>query len=370
MKPVYPVAADDLLASFPSLGDGYTCRTTQQVVSIFAALTGLAHDNDENDDTVNGKGVGAASAIHGGDDAGEPSSADIRSSTFMQRCVACVEALCRVGFSSQQLSLLPLGVQLSIRQAIRACRVAPPPHWRAACYRIVGRDDLALLLGPHLPLEDGMPDGAIKTAQGKEPFDGNEEMAEEDYTGDGRNGNDDNINDDDDVAMDDGSGSRGQGPSAWPSPAADAAFTLVSPIAHQHDLPSLAASSVPPSSQRRQRCFLGSNGTPASKRAPRGSQLKSRGISESSTSGVSYDAMASFPLIPELSGIGAEESDGPGSRSGGRGSKWSSSSPTGNDRSDDNDGLAALEAATEVGLEAIGRRILLKLWHGFELSVL
>ena len=329
MRPVYSVAADDLLTSFPSLGDGYTCRTTQQVVSIFAALTGLSHDNDEDesDDNINGIGVGAASAMHEGGEAGEPSSADIRSSTFMQRCVACVEALCRVGFSSQQLSLLPLGVQLSIRQVIRACRLAPPPHWRAACYRIVGRDDLALLLGPHLRLGSGTAnEGAVH-----------------------HNGN----NDDDDVAMDDG-----QGPSAWPSPAADAAFTLVSPIAHQHDLASpAAASSVPPSSQRRQRCSHGGNGTPASKGAPRESQLKSRGISESSTSGVSYDAMASFPLIPELSGFGSEEADGPGSSSGGRGSKWSSSlTGSGGGSNDDNDGLVALEAATEVGLDAMGRR--------------
>ena len=368
-------AAETGLANFPSLGDGYTCRTTQQVVSIYAALTGC-FNHDENDHAGSSScsaadgdfhpGKEAEKATTAGEGAEVPSVADIKTSKFMQQCVACVEALCHVGFSAQQLSLLPLGAQLPIREAIRACRVAPPPHWHASCYRIVRRDDLALLLGPHLPLE-GTSKEATAGVEGKGPLNDNEEMEEDNDGGDDRNGN--IVDDDDDVAMD-SSPVVGRSPHVWPSPAAadSTPFTLVSPIAHQHDLASPgAASSVPPSSSGRRMQYSEpfsqrENATPFSKGAPRGRQLKSRGGSSGhglssgvggsgggSSSGVSYDGMASFPLIPELSGFGAEEADGPASSSGRSSSKWSSSL-TGGDNNDDNDGLLALEAATEVGL--------------------
>jgi hypothetical protein len=315
-------AAAPVAVAFPSLGDGYTNRTTRQVAAAFAALAG-AHDHDHDHDRAKDD-----------DEAAAPPGA----ARFLKRCVACVEALCRSGVSPHQLGRLPLGAQLPLRQALRACRLMPPPQWHARGYRTCGRDDLALLLGAHLPLAAGAATGGVGTNSKA-----NWEAAEEGGDGSGDDDSDGSGDDDDDsMGLDDddgasGSGARGRGPAAaWPSPGA--AFTLVSPIAQRPDLLSPAP---PPRRARRVRAAAAAAASPS--RAARGGAWRRRPtprVAASGGAGDAFDPMASFPSAPELSGAGTD-ADGPGSGSG-SGSKWGGLS------GGDADGLLALEAATEV----------------------
>jgi anaphase-promoting complex subunit 1 len=61
-----------------------------------------------------------------------------------------VLAMIEHGFTLQELSLLPFGVQTPLFEVLHKCRKSPPMSWPAAAYQLVGRPDLRV---QHLPAE-------------------------------------------------------------------------------------------------------------------------------------------------------------------------------------------------------------------------
>ncbi|GJP44122.1 hypothetical protein CLOM_g3524 [Closterium sp. NIES-68] len=61
----------------------------------------------------------------------------------VERSERCVAGMVAAGVGRQDLQRLPPGVALPLLQALHECRDSPPPHWPAAGYMLVGRDDLA-----------------------------------------------------------------------------------------------------------------------------------------------------------------------------------------------------------------------------------
>jgi anaphase-promoting complex subunit 1 len=54
-------------------------------------------------------------------------------------------------------NILPLGVSTPLREAARACQLAPPGDWPLAAYKAIGRDDLAAsaIDAPDMLINDG-----------------------------------------------------------------------------------------------------------------------------------------------------------------------------------------------------------------------
>lgn len=50
-----------------------------------------------------------------------------------------VELLVRQGWSVLDFETLPIGVALPLKEALHACRLAPPQGWPAEAYALVGR---------------------------------------------------------------------------------------------------------------------------------------------------------------------------------------------------------------------------------------
>jgi hypothetical protein len=48
-------------------------------------------------------------------------------------------------FSLEELSDVPFGIALPIRECLRACMGNPPPEWTGDHYELVGRKDLAVM---------------------------------------------------------------------------------------------------------------------------------------------------------------------------------------------------------------------------------
>ena len=75
----------------------------------------------------------SAAAASAGDDAEAAEAA-----------TAMTAAMTTSGFGLAELSRLPHGVSVPLRDALQRCRRSPPGGWPAAAYALVGRDDLAL----------------------------------------------------------------------------------------------------------------------------------------------------------------------------------------------------------------------------------
>lgn len=64
-----------------------------------------------------------------------------------QRAPAIVEALHRVGFTSESLGDLSFALALPLKEALRSCSGKPPQDWPSEIYELVGRSDLARQAG-------------------------------------------------------------------------------------------------------------------------------------------------------------------------------------------------------------------------------
>lgn len=91
------------------------------------------------------------------------------------------------GLSRETLVSMPCGVSLPLWEALLRCRDKPPPLWPAACYRLIGREDLAAqaeLEGSHLSQPIAAPLPAAKSGVAAGPADSQQCDGMESISGD------------------------------------------------------------------------------------------------------------------------------------------------------------------------------------------
>jgi hypothetical protein len=72
---------------------------------------------------------------------------DHSSTTLFERQCRAVHRIAMMGMTLRDIDLLPVYLELPIREALEACRQTPPIGWPLECFSLVERNDLAMQLG-------------------------------------------------------------------------------------------------------------------------------------------------------------------------------------------------------------------------------
>jgi hypothetical protein len=121
------------LAPFPIPNDNNLCIRTRQLCAVYEAMCAPLYTHHLVCSSVSKGSVAGA-----GED-----EQDI----YMLCMKSCVQAMVKCGLSSFKMSTMPTGLVMPLYQALRICRISPPPNWSASCYKRCGRSDLAAMIG-------------------------------------------------------------------------------------------------------------------------------------------------------------------------------------------------------------------------------